>query len=136
MTLKGQAFNETNISAFHTTLSYLELRCSRHKRLTDPQKSKGIPNCGYPMYIKVKKQRPIKTKENRMKHPLQADYAKFNQYKGFCTAVGYKPLMWPLSDWKLLLTSNTLKICSSFQRRICIFHSFSSNYMLLSMKRV
>lgn len=52
------------------------------------------------MHIKVKKQRPIKTKENRMKHPLQPDSAKFNQYKGFCTAVDYKPLKWPLSDWK------------------------------------
>lgn len=59
-----------------------------------------------------------------MKHPLQPDYAKFNQNKDFCTAVGYKPLMWPLSDWKFLFTSNTLKICSSFQRRIFIFQGF------------
>lgn len=124
MTLKGQTFNDTNISAFHTTLSYLELCCSRHKRLIDPQELKGIPNCGYPMHIKVKKQRSIKTKENRTKHPLQTDSAKLNQYKGFCTAVGYKPLTWPLSDWKFLFTSNILNMCSSFQR-ICIFQGFS-----------
>lgn len=123
VTLNGQAFNKTNISAFHTILSYFELCSSRHKRLTDPQELKGIPNCGYPTYIMAEKQRSIKTKENRTQHPLQPDYAKFNQYKGFCTAVGYKPLMWP--HWKFLFASNTLKICSSFQRRICIFQGFS-----------
>lgn len=89
------------------------------------------------MHIKVKKQRSIKTKENRTKHTLQPDSAKFNQYKGFCTAVGYKPLKWTPSDWKFLFTSNTLNvfiISNMYIPRALV--SFSSNYILLSMKRV
>lgn len=93
MTLRSGAFNKRKYSRLSHNTSICWTLLLKTQRSIDPQESKGIPNSGYHIYIKVKKQRPIENKKNRKKHPLQPDYAKFIQYKVFCTAVDYKPLM-------------------------------------------